>query len=103
MDECDVAQAAELVRALRDQLHGMTRQLAWLERQDAPSWTHRASAIRCEVAALRLDISQAQIFIDRLERRYLNSDGYGQPRRPARHQALAEPVVPTVNGADVRA
>jgi hypothetical protein len=105
MDERDAAQAAELVRALRDQLLQMTRQLAWLERQDVASWTSRPSAIRCEAAALRLDISQAQILTDRLQRRYLNSDGHVQPRPDRqRHQALAEPVVPRVmNGADVRA
>jgi len=99
----DVAQAIELVRALRNQLHEMTHRLVLLECQDVPATNGRASAIRCEAAALRLDISEAQFLIDRLQRRYLNSDGHAQPRRPARHQALAEPVVPTVNGADVRA
>jgi hypothetical protein len=33
MDERDAAQAAELVRALRDQLNEMTRQLVRLDRQ----------------------------------------------------------------------
>jgi hypothetical protein len=103
MDERDAAQAMELVRALRDQLHEMTHQLARLERQDVASWTSRATAIRCEAAALRRDINEAQTLVDLLQLRYLNSDGHAQPRRPARHQALAEPVVPTVNGADVRA
>lgn len=65
----------ELVRALRDQLHEMTRQPVWLERQDVTGTTSRASAIRCEAAALRLDIDEAQILIDRLEHRYLNGDG----------------------------
>jgi hypothetical protein len=62
----DVAQAAELVRALRDQLHEMTHELVRLERQDVTGTSSRASAIRCEAAALRLDISKAQILIDRL-------------------------------------
>jgi hypothetical protein len=94
--DCQAAQAVELVRALRDQLHEMTHQLAWLERQDVTGTNGRASAIRCEAAALRRDISRAQFFIDRPQRRYPNSDGHPQPRRPARHQALAEPVVPKV-------
>jgi hypothetical protein len=96
MDERAAAQAMELVRALRDQLHKMIHQLVRLDRQNVTGTNSRASAIRCEAAALRLDISQAQILIDRLRRRYLNSDGHAQPRRPARHQALAEPVVAKV-------
>jgi chromosome segregation ATPase len=83
MDERDAAQAAELVRALRNRLQKMTRQLAWLERQDVASWTSRASAIRSEAAALRRDINEAQTLIDRLERRYLNGDGHAQPRLPS--------------------
>jgi hypothetical protein len=91
MDQRDAAQAVELVRALRHQLHDMTHQLVRLERQDATGASSRASAIRCEAAALRRDINEAQILIDRLQRRYLNSDGHAQRRRPARHQGLAEP------------
>jgi len=80
--ECDhrpvgdhhAAQALELVRALRHQLHEMTAQLAWLERQDVPGRNGRACAMRQEAAALRRDIKQAQFFIDRLQRRYLNGD-----------------------------
>jgi hypothetical protein len=84
VDERDAAQAAELVRALRDQLHQMTHQLVRLECQDVSGRSSRASAIRCEAAALRRDIDEAQILIDRLQRRYLNSDGHAQPRRPAK-------------------
>jgi hypothetical protein len=58
---------------LRDQLHEMTHQLAWLESRDVTGTNGRAAA------ALRLDISQAEILIDRLQRRYLNSDGHAQP------------------------
>jgi hypothetical protein len=74
MNEVDVARAVELVRALRDQLHQMTHQLAWLDRQDVTGTNSRASAIRSEAAALRRDINEAKVFIDRLQRRYLNSD-----------------------------
>jgi hypothetical protein len=76
------AQAMELVRALRHQLHAMTRQLARLERQGVAGTTSRASAMHCEAAALRRDIHEAQFLIDRLERRYLNGNGHAQPRLP---------------------
>ena len=66
IDQRSAAQAVELVRALRDRLYEMTRRLAWLERQGVTGTNGRASAIRCEAAALRLDISEAQFFIDRL-------------------------------------
>ena len=62
----------------------MTQQLVRLERQDVTGTNGRASAIRCEAAALRRDINEAQILIDRLQRRYLNDDGQAQPGRPAR-------------------
>jgi hypothetical protein len=81
VDARDVAQAAELVRALRGQLHEMTHQLVRLERQDVTGRNSRASAIRCEAAAMRRDINQAEILIDRLHRRYLNSP---TPRKQAR-------------------
>jgi hypothetical protein len=80
MDEVDAAQAVELIRALRDQLHQMTHQLAWLDRQDVTGTNSRASAIRSEAAALRRDINEAKVFIDRLQRRHLNSDAH-TPRR----------------------
>jgi hypothetical protein len=74
MGDCEVAQAVELVRALCQQLPEMTYRLVWLEGQDVPGMNGQASAIRCEAAALRLDISEAQFLIDRLERRYLSGD-----------------------------
>jgi hypothetical protein len=86
MDEPGAAQAVELVRALRDQLHEMTHELVRLEAQDVTS-TSQASAIRYATAALRRDINEAKTLIDRLQRRYLNSDGHAQARRPIRHQA----------------
>ena len=70
MDEHDAAQAVELVRALCDQLHDMTRQLARLERHGAAGRNTRGSAARYEAAALRRDIHEAQSLIERLERRY---------------------------------
>ena len=71
MDDIDAAQAVELIRALREQLHQMTHQLAWLDRQDLIGNGTRASAMRCEAAALRRDINEAKVYIDRLQRRYL--------------------------------
>jgi hypothetical protein len=63
-----VAQAVEFVRALHTHLRKMTSQLAWIERQEVTS----RNAMRLEAAALRRDINEAQILIDRLHRRYLN-------------------------------
>jgi len=75
-----VAQAVELVRALRDQLQEMTTHLAWVERQDVTSRNGRACAMRMEAAALRRDIKEAQVLIDRLQRRHLNGDGESRTR-----------------------
>ena len=52
----------------------MTSQLAWIERQDVASGNARAYAMRIEAAALRADITEAQVLIDRLHRRYLNTN-----------------------------
>ena len=68
------AQAVELIRALRQQLHEMTTQLAWVERQDVTGSNGRACALRLEAAKLRRDIKEAKALIDRLQRRYLNGD-----------------------------
>jgi hypothetical protein len=81
MDEVDAAQAVELIRALRDQLHQMTHQLAWLDRQDVTGTSSRASAIRSEAAGVRRDIDEAKVFIDRLQRRYLK-DPHAPRRAP---------------------
>jgi hypothetical protein len=70
MGERDAGQAVELVRALRDVVDEMTRQLTWLE--------HRGALL--EAAALRQDIHQAQTHTERLERRYL-----GLTRTERRH------------------
>jgi hypothetical protein len=71
---CDAAQAVELVRALRDQLHQMTTQLARVERQGVSARNRRACAVRLQAAALRRDIKEAQALIDQLQRRYLSDD-----------------------------
>jgi hypothetical protein len=89
-DDQAAAQAVELVRALRDQLHKMTRQLARLEREDVTGTNSRASAIRHEAAALRVDIGEAQFLIDRLERRYLNGNGHAHPRLPEQPRRSAD-------------
>jgi hypothetical protein len=81
VDACDVAQAVELVRALRAQLLRMTGQLAWIERQDVTRRNGRAWAMRVEAATLRRDINEAQILIDRLQRRYLNANKHNEQRR----------------------
>jgi hypothetical protein len=83
VDEHDAAQAVELVRALCDQLREMTRQLSRVERQGVTGTSGHASAtIRREAAALRSDIREAQILIDRLERRYLNGNGHAPRADP---------------------
>ena len=92
MDDNAAAQAVELIRALRDQLHEMTQHLVRFERQGATATNGQASAIRSETAALRRDINEAQTLIARLQRRYLNDlndRGHARPRplhdaKPAR-------------------
>jgi hypothetical protein len=79
---CDVAQALELVRALRHQLHEMTTRLAWVECQDVTGRKGRAA--RTEGAELRREIKEAQALIDGLQRRYLNGDERTQQRPPRR-------------------
>jgi hypothetical protein len=74
-DKRDAAQAMELVHALRARLHEMTRRLVRVEREGSTGTNNRASAIRCEAAELRRDISEAQILVDQLERRYLDVKG----------------------------
>ena len=82
------AQAVELVRALRHQLRKMTAQLACVERQDVTRTNGRAHEMRLEAAALRRDIREAQVLIDRLRRRYLSGDERTQ-QRPAGGQSRA--------------
>jgi hypothetical protein len=96
MDDCQAAQAVELVRALRHRLGEMTKQLAWVEHQDVTGRDGRARAMRMEAAALRRDMQEAEVLIDRLQRRYLNGGDHaplavcrepGHRRaRPTRHK-----------------
>jgi hypothetical protein len=82
------SQAVELVRALRHQLREMTARLACVEPQDVTRTNGRACAMRLEAAALRRDIREAQVLIDRLQRRYLSGDERTQ-QRPAGGQSRA--------------
>jgi hypothetical protein len=76
MQESDAAQAAQLVRALCDQLREMTAQLAWADSRDVPGpYGH---ATRLDAAALRRDIAEAQMH--GLRRRYLLVDERSQQR-----------------------
>jgi len=79
--DCEVAQARELIRALRDRLGEMTTQLAWVERQDVARSNGLAGALRLQEVRLRRDIREAQVHIDRLQRRYLSGDERTQHRR----------------------
>ncbi len=76
MGDYQAAQALELIRALRHQLHEMATQLASLERQHVTGRNDRAHALREEAISLRRDIQEAQLLIDRL-RKYL--DGRMRP------------------------
>jgi hypothetical protein len=80
----DAAQAVELIRALRHQLHEMTTRLAWVECQDVSGRKGRAA--RMEAAGLRREIKEAQALIDRLERRYLNGHERTQQRPTGRQR-----------------
>jgi hypothetical protein len=86
MQDCDPAQAAELIRALCRHLREMTQHLVRLESRDVPGAT--GNPARLEAAALRRDIAEAQMHVDRLQRRYLSGDGRIQ-QRPAGVQPRA--------------
>ena len=85
MQDCDPAQARELISALRDHLREMTQHLARVEARYVPG--PNGHPARLEAVALRRDIAEAQMHVDRLQRRYLSDDeriqqrhGGGQPR-----------------------
>ena len=86
MQDCDPAQAAELVRALCGHLREMTHHLARIERRDVPG--PNGNPMRLEAAALRRDIAQAQMHADQLQRRYLGG-GEHIPQRPVEEQSRA--------------
>ena len=76
MDGRQGAQAVEFIRALRVQLLEMTSRLAWVERQGV---TNRSSReLRLEALALRRDITESKVLIDRLQRHYLTGDARTQ-------------------------
>ena len=75
MSDHQAAQAMKLISALRDQLHKMTAQLAWLERRaDNTMSSNLTAEIRFEAETLRRDISEAHRLIDRLRSRYLHGE-----------------------------
>jgi hypothetical protein len=77
VDDCNRAQAVELIRALRGQLREMTTQLDWLGRQSLA-----ANEMHTDAATLRRDIHEAHTHIDQLQRRYLGlTSGVGAPTR----------------------
>jgi len=85
MQDCDPAQARELISALRDHLREMTQHLARVEGRYVPG--PNGHPARLEAVALRRDIAEAQMHVDRLQRRYLSDDEriqqrpvVGQPR-----------------------
>ena len=69
----DAAQAVEFIRALSAKRDEMALQLTSVERRAFNGEGSRASAMRSEAAALRRDISEALILINRLQRRYLKA------------------------------
>jgi hypothetical protein len=94
VDEWQVAQAVEFVRALRLQLRKMTGQLASLERSEATGRHARACAMRAETAELRQDIHEAQLLVERLERLYLGRRTVDIPSRPPTRPRAAPPYAP---------
>ena len=78
MQDCDPAQAAELIRALRDHLREMPQHLARVEGRYVPGPDGHPA--RLEAVALRRDIAEAQMHVDRLYRRYLSDDERIQQR-----------------------
>ena len=79
MGERDAAQAAELIRALRELRDKMIDRVTWLEKHDRQS----------DAAALRRDVNEAQAHITHLHRRYLGRDiQAAQPVRQARYERL---------------
>jgi hypothetical protein len=61
----------------------MTLHLARLESRNVPG--PNGNPMRLEAAALRRDIAEAQMHVDRLERRYLSGDERIQQRPPGLH------------------
>jgi hypothetical protein len=79
VQDCNTAQAVELIRALRYQLHEMSTRLAQVECHCATCRNGRACEMRLEAVALRRDITEAQVRIGRLQRHYLGLNRSGLP------------------------
>jgi hypothetical protein len=71
VEDCNRAQAVELIRALHCQLREMTVHLAWVESHDVTASNGRACAMGMDAVTLCRDIREAHAHIDRLQRRYL--------------------------------
>lgn len=79
MGERDAAQAAELIRALRELRDKMIDRMTWLEKHDRQK----------DAAALRRDVNEAQAHITHLHRHYLGRDiQASQPVGQARYARL---------------
>ncbi|MGA7054903.1 MAG: hypothetical protein WBZ37_27265 [Mycobacterium sp.] len=87
MENWEAAQAAELVRALCVHLREMTRHLARVESHDVPGTD--SHPMRLQAVALRRDIAEAQMHVDRLQRRYLSGGEHIQQRRAVGEQHRA--------------
>ena len=74
------AQAVEFIRALQVELRRMTSRLAWVERRGVTDSSSRE--MRLEAAALRRDIHEAGVLIDRLQRRYPYANMRTEQGRP---------------------
>ncbi len=68
----EVAQAVEFIRALHVHLRKMTRGLAWLERHGVLAG-RISRDVQLQAAALRRDIAESKVLINRLQRRYLTA------------------------------
>ena len=83
MADSESLQAAQLVSALRDQLHQMTAELLRLERKHVRAGSSSRATLS-KAAGLRRDIQEAEMLIDRLRRRYSRISERPAPAVPPR-------------------
>ena len=95
----NIAQAALLIAALRDELGEMVPKLARAEREAVRGYGRRAQALRRDAMLLRRDVGQAQFLIARLQHRFPGADNSEAAPRP--RQTPTE--MPACGGNDVRA
>jgi len=94
MENRQAAQAIRLVGALRAQLEEMIAQLARVERKAAAARSGSAvAAMRTDAAMLRRDIDEAQMLIDRLQRRYLSGKPGAGPVAPREARWAGYPLM----------